>query len=123
MSSLARVPDRGGTTEDYHLLWLTGHDAGQGKREYAYRRGPTQRVTLRDSASVCLAGRMGAAVPLASSYRQLSHTTSQTSYRALVLKTSQDTDPLAELDRLGRLVSKAWKPGRSALDLLLGARR
>lgn len=56
-------------------------------------------------------------------YPDLTGTATQSSYRAVRESAGQLADPLAELERLSQLVSAAWKPGKSALQLLRQGRR
>jgi len=123
MSSLARVSADEVTTLDYRLLSLPGRgsEQEQGRNVHCWRQDDSS--PLMHSTTLCLVGRLVSITPHVSTYWHMGLSTAQARYRALAETVGERTDPLAELDRLSRLVSAAWKPGKSALSLLLEGRR
>jgi hypothetical protein len=111
------------TTVDYRLLSLPGPESEQEQTPNIYRRTPDDPSRLMDSTLLYLVDRLVPTAPRVYAYWLLGLSTQQVGYRALAETVRERSDPLAELERVSQLVSAAWKPGKSALDLLLEGRR
>ena len=123
MTSLPRVSADEATILDYRLLSLPGRESEQEQGRDVYHWTQDDLSRLMRSTTVYLVGRVVSMTPHVSTYWHMGLSTAQLRYRALAETGGERRDPLAELEQLSQLVSAAWKPGKSALDLLLQGRR